>query len=120
MHELHLMKQVVNAVEGGLDDAPKAKPLVVRLKIRSWSHLIAGHDLSTLRAAFELAARGTRIEGMELEVVQFAGEAWCPQCKWDGTPQGASDRCPVCGGPILKGQEAPELVVHELVVEETT
>ncbi|MCP9439727.1 MAG: hydrogenase maturation nickel metallochaperone HypA [Nitrospira sp.] len=114
------MKQVVKAVETGLDDTSKARPILVRIKLRPWSHLMVEHDLSTLRATFQLAARGTRAEGAELEVVEFAGEAWCPRCQWDGTAQGEAPLCPRCGGPALTGQEAPELVVHELVVEDTT
>lgn len=120
MHELHLMKQVVKAAEAGLCDTPAARPTLVRIKIRSWSHVMAEHDGSTLHAAFELAARGTRMEGAKLEVGQFAGEAWCPRCHWDGNTQGEARLCPCCGGPTLIGREAPEVVVHELVVEELT
>ncbi|CUQ65559.1 putative Hydrogenase nickel incorporation protein HypA [Candidatus Nitrospira inopinata] len=116
MHELHLMKQVVKAVEAGLASSPGAKPLTVRLKVRLGSHMME-HEPSTIQTSFELAARGTRLEGATVEIRPFDGKGWCPRCRWDGTLEGAA-LCPRCGGTMLQGQEAPEVVVHEVVVEE--
>ena len=88
MHEFHLMTQVVNAVEDRLRGEPKAKPLLVRLKIQASSHLLT-QDLSTLQTAFALAAQGTRAEAAKLEII-----------------------------PVLPGQSEPEVLVHEVVVAE--
>ena len=88
MHEFHLMAQVVKAVENKLRGEPKAKLTLVRLKIQVSSHLLA-QDPSTLHAAFALAAQGTKAEGATLEII-----------------------------PVLPDQAAPEVLVHEVVVEE--
>lgn len=117
MHELHLMKQVVKAVEAALEKRPQARPVTVRLKVRSSSHLVE-HDSVTLQTAFELAAQGTRLEGATVELLPFAGGAWCPGCRWDGTLQTPNSLCPNCGGVVLRDEEAPEVVIHEVVVEE--
>lgn len=111
------MRQVVKAVEAALEKRPQAKPVTVRLKVRPGSHLVE-HDSATLQTAFELAARGTRLERATVELLPFAGEAWCPGCQWDGILQAPNGLCPNCGGVILRDEEAPEVVVHEVVVEE--
>lgn len=117
MHEFHLMTQVVKAVEAGLQGATQARPVLVRLKIRALSHLLA-QDPSTLHTAFALAAQGTKAEGAKLEIIPVSGEAWCPRCKTDVAAMGLDRGCSTCGGPVLTGPAAPEVLVHELVVEE--
>jgi hydrogenase nickel incorporation protein HypA/HybF len=117
MHEFHLMAQIVKAVEAGLQGAAQGKPLLVRLKIQAQSHLLA-QDQSTLQTAFTLAAQGTRAEGAKLEIIPVSGDAWCSHCKTDVVAIGPDGACATCGGPVLAGQAAPEVMVHELVVEE--
>ncbi|MCP9468819.1 MAG: hydrogenase maturation nickel metallochaperone HypA [Nitrospira sp.] len=111
------MKQVVKAVEAALEKRPQANPVTVRLKIRTGSHLME-HDSATIQTAFELVARGTRLEGATVELLPFTGEAWCPGCRWDGTCETPTSLCPNCGGVMLRDEEAPEVVVQEVVVEE--
>lgn len=117
MHEFHLMTQVVKAVETGLQGVARAKSIVVRVKIRASSHLLT-QGPSILHTAFALAAQGTKADGATLEIIPVPGDAWCPSCKMDLAVRGADGVCPACGGSILSGPDAPEMVVHELVVEE--
>ena len=111
------MTQVVKAVENELQGIAQAKSIVVRVKIRSSSHLLT-QDSSTLHTAFALASQGTRAEGAGLEIIPVPGDAWCPRCKMDLAATGVESVCPTCGGSILSGPDAPEMVVHELVLEE--
>jgi Zn finger protein HypA/HybF involved in hydrogenase expression len=111
------MKQVVKAVEAGLTNSPGARPLTVRLKVRLGSHMME-HEPSTIQTSFELVARGTRLEKATLEIRPFDGNGWCPRCRWDGTLEEGTALCPHCGGTMLQGQEAPEVVVYEVLVEE--
>jgi len=117
MHEFHLMTQVVKAVEAGLQGAAEARPVVVRLKIRTSSHLLT-QDHAALHTAFSLAAQGTRAEGAKLEVIPVSGEAWCPHCRAETLVNAADNVCGTCGGPIVWAQAGPEVMVHEVVVEE--
>jgi hydrogenase nickel incorporation protein HypA/HybF len=117
MHEFHLMTQVVKAVETELQGVAQAKSLVVRVKIRASSHLLA-QESSILHTAFALAAQGTKAAGATLEIIAVPGDAWCPRCKIELAAMGVDGVCPTCGGVILSGPDAPEMVVHELVVEE--
>ncbi len=117
MHEFHLMTQVVKAVEATLHGAEDTKLSVVRLKVSTLSHLLT-HDQATLQTTFGLAARGTRAEGAALEIIPVPGEAWCPECKSGTIITGTDDTCSSCGGPVIAGLEEPEVVLHELVVQQ--
>jgi hydrogenase nickel incorporation protein HypA/HybF len=117
MHELHLMTQVVKAVEARLGETGDAKLSAVRLKVSTLSHLFT-HDQSTLQTAFALAARGTKAEGATLEIIPIPSEAWCPRCHSDCTVTRTEDGCSACGGPMVAGPAEPEVLLHELVVQE--
>lgn len=111
------MRQVVKAVEAGLQGTAESRPVVVRLKIRASSHLLT-QDRTALHTAFGLAAQGTRAEGAKLEVIPVSDDAWCPHCKTETSVRTADNVCEACGGPIVWAQAAPEVIVHEVVVEE--
>jgi hydrogenase nickel incorporation protein HypA/HybF len=117
MHELHLMTQIVKAVEAELNGTGDARLSAVRLKVSARSHLLT-HDGVTLQAAFALAALGTKAEGATLEITPIPGNAWCPCCNQDTTVTGLDEVCSACGGPIIAGPTEPEVVLHELVVQE--
>lgn len=117
MHELHLMRQVVKTVEAEWDGTKSAKLSVVRLKVSALSHLLT-HDQATLQTTFRLAARGTRAEGATLEIIAVPGNAWCPRCQRDMEVAGLDAVCSACGGAVVAGPAEPEVVLHELVVQE--
>ena len=117
MHEFHLMGQVAKAVEDRLRGEPKAKPVLVRLKIRASSHLLTRGD-SELQTVFALAAQGTKAEAAKLEIIPISTEAWCPHCKTAVAATDPNSPCVTCGGPVLAGEAGPEVLVHEVVVEE--
>lgn len=117
MHELHLMTQVVKAVETMLCQMGDARLSAVRLKVSALSHLLT-HDDIALQTAFALAARGTLAEGAALEIIPIPQNAWCPQCHRDVSIAGSHDACPACGGPMIAGTAEPEVVLHELVIQQ--
>ncbi len=117
MHELHLMTEVVKTVATKLAETGDAKLSAVRLKVSALSHLLT-HDGGALQAAFVMAARGTKAEGATLEIIPVPGEAWCPLCQRDSTVTRAEEGCSTCGGPVMTESAEPEVVLHELVVQE--
>ncbi len=117
MHELHLMAQVVKAVEAGLSETGNAKLSAVRLKVSALSHVMT-HDRAALQMVFDVVARGTKAEGATLEIIPVPGNAWCPSCNRETTVAGPDDACSTCGVSTIAGPEAPEVVVHELVVQQ--
>ncbi len=117
MHELHLMDQIVKLVEGQLEAHPGARPTVVRLKVSALSHL-HGHELPYLRSAFALAARDTPAEDASLEVISVPVPAACRSCGAQGEVNGEVMTCRTCGSGDLAIEAVPEVVLHEMVVEE--
>jgi hydrogenase nickel incorporation protein HypA/HybF len=117
MHEFHLMREVVRTVERQLQGAGATRLSAVRLKVNALSHVLA-HDHPVLHRAFALAARGTRAEGARLEIIPVTGDAWCPRCNRGVKVEGPGDSCSCCGGMMVAAQDTPEVMVHELVVEE--
>ncbi|GKS63685.1 putative hydrogenase nickel incorporation protein HypA [Nitrospira sp.] len=117
MHELHLMAQVVQAVEARLGETGNGRLSAVRLKVSALSHVMT-HDQVALQMMFDMVARGTKAEGATLEIIPIPGNAWCPGCKRETAMTGPDDACSSCGASTVAGSEEPEVVVHELVVQQ--
>ena len=117
MHELHLMGQVVKAVEQALRETETGKPSIVRLKVSALSHLLS-HDLSSLQSAFEMASLGTRAEGATLDIVIVPVSACCRHCGTISHICLADAACEACGARDVDLATVPEVVVHEVVVTE--
>jgi hydrogenase nickel incorporation protein HypA/HybF len=117
MHELHLMGQVVKAVEQALRETETGKPSVVRLRVSALSHLLS-HDLSSLQSAFEMASLGTMAEGATLDIVTVAVSASCRRCGRKSDVCLANTACEACGAMDVALATVPEVVVHEVVVTE--
>jgi len=111
------MTQVVKTVETELGEIENGQLATVRLKVSALSHLLA-HDQSALQTAFNLAARGTKVEGATLEIVSVPGDAWCPQCRRGVSVTQSREACSICGELLVVGSAEPEVVIHELVVKE--
>ena len=117
MHELHLMGQVVKAVEQALRETETGKPSIVRIKVSALSHLLS-HDLSSLQSAFELASLGTTAEGATLDIVTVPVSASCRRCNTITNVSLADAVCEACGATDVDLATVPEVVVHEVVVTE--
>jgi hydrogenase nickel incorporation protein HypA/HybF len=117
MHELHLMGQVVRAVEQALRKTETGKPSVVRLRVSALSHLLS-HDLSSLQSAFEMASLGTTAEGATLDIVTVPVSASCRCCGMISHICLADAACEACGARDVDLATVPEVVVQEVVVTE--
>jgi hydrogenase nickel incorporation protein HypA/HybF len=73
VHELALMESVVETV---LEQIGEQRVAVVRLEIGE----LAGVAADALAFGFDVCARGTRIEGAVLDIVEIAGRARCHSC----------------------------------------
>ena len=117
MHEAHMMMQIVQLVEDQLRDRPESRPTVIRLKISPFSHLAQDGAVS-LERAFALVAAGTRAQGAALDVIHSAVQGHCQVCGRVGEVCGVIPSCSLCGSGAVRTENVPEVVLHELVVEE--
>ena len=117
MHEWQLMAQVVKMVEEALRQAPCSKPSVVRLKVSTQSHFFE-HDEATLQSVFTAVAQGTVAERAALEILPVSVTAHCRMCGAAREMNELLPCCPRCGSASLDAEPVPEVVLHEVVVEE--
>jgi hydrogenase nickel incorporation protein HypA/HybF len=94
MHELSLAQSMVEIL------APIAREHGAT-RVRT-AHLLLGElthaDPETLGFAFEVATKGTLLEGCALAITRVPLTGRCPACGWEG-PLALGDReCPACGG----------------------
>ncbi len=101
MHELAISEAIVSEVS----ERVEGQIVRVVLEIGQLSALMP----DAVRFSFEVAARGTRLEGAALEIMEIAGMARCRACDAP-VSLGASHigTCASCGGidlEVVGGQE---------------
>lgn len=113
MHELHLLQQVVRAVESRCHTHPDTQLSIIRLNIGSHSHL-ASHTPEELQATFQFAARGTRVESARLNIDIQKSTGSCRSCNavFDHGPE--TYGCPVCLSGDVAWEDQPELIITDI------
>jgi hydrogenase nickel incorporation protein HypA/HybF len=114
------MRHVVTLVAAQLEASPHARVRVVRLEVSALSHL---PDRAALQATFRMAARGTAAADAVLDVIAVPVPGVCRACRARyAVEPDEVDRilagCPGCGTGTVELTPVPEVVLHEIVVEE--
>ena len=115
MHETFVAKNVLEAV---LVEAQKinAKPLSAKI---SCGQLNPIHN-EVLNFAFELAAKGTAAEGMNLTIIHLPLKAKCNDCENEFEFDIYSPDCPTCKNADIRiGSDAP-LLLEEIEFEDNS
>lgn len=115
MHEAHLMARVAALAAERV--RPGARLVFVRLKVSARSHLLADGG-EAARAAFARATCGTPLDGAGIELIPVPVGASCRACGARGEWDGLTLDCRACGAGPLAVEEAPEALLHELVLED--
>ena len=98
MHEMaaarRLVAEAVERMEGGGLDRAACVEIVLGSS--------AGLSAESLRQHFELAARGTPIEGAAVHVAVDPGRYWCFDCMFEFSSRAhGGGSCPCCGGSVI-------------------
>jgi hydrogenase nickel incorporation protein HypA/HybF len=104
VHELAIIEGVVEQVTGRL---PDAKICCVRLEIGELSGVVPG----SLRFCFDLATRGTGLQGASLEITEIPGRCRCRTCGRLFAPEHPPILLCPCGSA-----DAEVLAGHELTI----
>ncbi len=107
MHELSLATAVVDACA---ERAAGARVLRVRVEIGQLAAVLP----DSLRFCFEVCARGTAVEGAELEILETPGRAVCDSCGGGVALSSPFGRCD-CGG-LLRVVSGEELRVKDMEI----
>jgi len=100
VHELGIAESVIEAVT---ERMPGTRISSISLEVGSLSGIVP----DSLRFSFDLAARGTPLEGATLDVTRTAARCRCQACGLVFEPEGGCALCP-CGSAwvtVLSGQE---------------
>jgi len=93
MHELSISQGIVESV---CDAVPEGQVLVVTVEIGKLSGVVP----DAVRFCFDACARGTRVEGARLDIVDVPGRGRCASCDRDLDMDELLTQCP-CGNPFL-------------------
>ncbi|MCF4007189.1 hydrogenase maturation nickel metallochaperone HypA [Corynebacterium uropygiale] len=111
MHELSLLRGVVDAVEGV---AQGRTVLRVGLDVGSRSGVIP----EALDGAWPVARQNSVCEGAELQVTEIPAAVWCPSCGCEREiDEFFALTCPVCGTPTADLRHGREFQVTFVDVE---
>jgi len=107
MHELSIATAVVEACA---ERAAGARIVRVRVEIGQLAAVLP----DSLRFCFEICARGTEVEGAELEILETPGRAVCGGCGATVALSSPFGRCE-CGG-VLRIVAGNELRVKDMEI----
>jgi len=111
MHELAIAELIVNIAAAHAGERQVSK---VELKAGHLRQVVP----SALEFSFELVAKGTVVEGAELEIDDVPAAGICRTCGVESTLVGFPLLCEACGGFDLEVIRGEELLVESLELED--
>lgn len=113
MHELSLAEGLIEHVERATRDAGAARVTALHLRIGA----LSGVDADALRFGFDVAARGTLLEGATLDLTLVPVVIYCPACAAAvELPDIQHFRCPRCGTPSADVRDGLDLTIETVEV----
>ncbi len=109
MHELGITRNIVSIVAERAGTTPVRR---VRLEIGKLSAIMP----DAIRFCFDIVAKGTVLEGAELEIIELAGEGRCKSCGASVELTTLVSACS-CGSRDLERLSGEELNIKEMELE---
>lgn len=104
MHEMALCQGVIAALEQAANEQGFTQVLGVRLQVGK----LVALEKSQFESSFQLLSKNTLAENARLEIVEVAGEGYCPHCQSKVQVTSLYSTCPQCkewGVDIIQGRE---------------
>lgn len=112
MHEMSLAGGILKLVE----DASRREGFGRVAQLRLEAGKLAGVELSALRFALQVVARGTCLEAAEIVIDEPPGQGWCVNCAQNVQVHERGQPCPHCGGWQLLTKGGDRLRVVDMQV----
>lgn len=113
MHELSLAQGIVEIV----CDAARAERFTRVRRVRIAVGALAAVEPDALAFGFEMASRGTVVEGAELSIERPPGAGYCLGCSAEVKLAERGEPCPACGSHRVMVSGGEDLRVIDLEVE---
>jgi hydrogenase nickel incorporation protein HypA/HybF len=114
MHEVSLAGDILQIVEAAEKREKFARVTLLRLEAGA----LSGVEVSALRFALDVMAKGTCLHNAIIEIATPPGQAWCVQCHMTVTIMARGESCQQCGNYQLQPTSGLELRVTEILVED--
>ena len=108
MHELSISQGIVESVS---DAVPDGRVLAVTVEIGRLTGVVP----DAVRFCFDECARGTRLEGARLDIVDVRGRGRCSHCQQELDMEEPVSPCP-CGKSFLEIVHGQELRIRSVEV----
>jgi hydrogenase nickel incorporation protein HypA/HybF len=113
MHELSIARSIVDIAADAARGAGAVRVSAVRVRVGE----LAGVAADALRFSYDVAARGTPLEGSRLLIVAVPVAVRCPACdRTSDLPGVRRFACPACGTPTADVVRGRELEVESIEV----
>jgi hydrogenase nickel incorporation protein HypA/HybF len=114
MHELSIALTMVEAAQDAASRAGAERVNYLRVQVGAMS----GVASAALRFGYDVAVRGTLLEGSELRIEETPLVVFCEHCASEQElPEAHAFRCPVCRGPAAKIISGKELQILDMEIE---
>ena len=112
MHELSLVKSVIDVLSGHAKENGWPRVTKVTIKIGKMRQVIP----DVMKFSFSVASEGTLLEGAELEIIELPLSFTCRKCGFVWNEQVFS--CPECGSNDAEIMHGMELDIDSVEVED--
>jgi len=113
VHEMSIAESVLQIIEDQARADGYAKVNAVWLEIGQ----LAGVETESLRFCFDVVTRDSVACDARLEIIETAGQGWCPECARSVAVTARYEPCPNCGSFQIQVTGGEEMRVKELEVE---
>ena len=114
MHEVGIAQEVLRIIESRARECGDGAVRSARLSVGA----LSGVAPESLRFALEVCAKGTRAEGMAIEIREVPVHATCRRCDyaWDFAP--GQMECPACAARDLRLEGGDDLRVDSFEMDD--
>lgn len=114
MHELSIVQGLISTAGEAAERAGARRVKSVKLRLGALSGVVEG----ALLFSYDIATKGTALEGSELVIQNLPVVIWCPSCQQNVEIAGIQKfRCPLCNTPSADIRQGRELEVESLEIE---
>jgi hydrogenase nickel incorporation protein HypA/HybF len=115
MHEMGIALQIIEIAKASIPpEVREARVERVNLKIGKLAAVVP----SSLRFCFDVAAKGTALEGAALAIEEVPVEARCNDCGRRWTIEGPAFSCPACASGSIEMLSGRELDIVSIEIAE--